>query len=118
MVNEVNRQNWGQRVRNELALVRPENFGRVGVLLGGKSGEREVSLMSGNGVLAALKAKGVDAHPFDPGVRNIAELASEKFDRVFISLHGRFGEDGTIQGLLEQLQIPVNPCIQFLKRSD
>ena len=106
MVNEVNRQNWGQRVRNELALVRPENFGRVGVLLGGKSGEREVSLMSGNGVLAAFKAKGVDAHPFDPGVRNIAELASEKFDRVFISLHGRFGEDGTIQGLLEQLQIP------------
>ena len=106
MVNEVIRQNWGQRVRNELAQVRPENFGRVGVLLGGKSGEREVSLMSGNGVLAALKARGVDAHPFDPGVRNIAELASEKFDRVFISLHGRFGEDGTIQGLLEQFQIP------------
>lgn len=106
MVKEASRQSWGQRVRDELALVRPERFGRVGVLLGGKSGEREVSLMSGNGVLAALKSKGVDAHPFDPGIRNIAELASEKFDRVFISLHGRFGEDGTIQGLLEQLQIP------------
>ena len=81
-------------------------FGKVGVLFGGRSAEREVSLMSGTGVLAALKAKGVDAHAFDPGERSIAELAAEKFDRVFIALHGRFGEDGSLQGALEQLNIP------------
>ncbi|HEX8479026.1 MAG TPA: D-alanine--D-alanine ligase, partial [Telluria sp.] len=62
--------------------------------------------MSGSGVLAALKSKGVDAHAFDPGQRSIAELAAEKFDRVFIALHGRFGEDGSLQGALEQLNIP------------
>ena len=81
-------------------------FGKVGVLFGGRSAEREVSLMSGTGVLEALKAKGVDAHAFDPGERSIAELAAEKFDRVFIALHGRFGEDGSLQGALEQLNIP------------
>jgi D-alanine-D-alanine ligase len=97
---------WGDRVHQALADVKPSDFGRVGVLLGGKSGEREISLMSGQGVLNALLAKGVDAHPFDPGLRPIAELANEKFDRVFISLHGRFGEDGTLQGLLEQCRIP------------
>ena len=82
------------------------DFGKVGVLFGGRSAEREVSLMSGTGVLEALKAKGVDAHAFDPGERSIAELAAEKFDRVFIALHGRFGEDGSLQGALEQLGIP------------
>lgn len=82
------------------------SLGRVGVLFGGRSAEREVSLMSGNGVVAALQSKGVDAHPFDTGLRSIAELATEKFDRVFIALHGRYGEDGTIQGVLEQLGIP------------
>ena len=82
------------------------DFGKVGVLFGGRSAEREVSLMSGTGVLEALKAKGVDAHAFDPGQRSIAELAAEKFDRVFIALHGRFGEDGSLQGALEQLGIP------------
>ncbi|NML62578.1 D-alanine--D-alanine ligase [Massilia sp. RP-1-19] len=81
-------------------------FGKVGVLFGGRSAEREVSLMSGTGVLEALKAKGVDAHAFDPGERSIADLAAEKFDRVFIALHGRFGEDGSLQGALEQLDIP------------
>ncbi|HYD80856.1 MAG TPA: D-alanine--D-alanine ligase [Paucimonas sp.] len=81
-------------------------FGKVGVLFGGRSAEREVSLMSGKGVLQALLSKGVDAHPFDPGQRGIAELAAEKFDRVFIALHGRYGEDGTLQGVLEQLGIP------------
>jgi D-alanine-D-alanine ligase len=81
-------------------------FGRVGVLLGGRSAEREVSLMSGSGVVKALLAKGVDARGFDTGARSLAELAAEKFDRVFIALHGRFGEDGTIQGALEQLGIP------------
>jgi D-alanine-D-alanine ligase len=78
----------------------------VGVLLGGKSAEREVSLKSGGMVLAALRKKGVDAHPFDPNERGIEELAREKFDRVFIALHGRFGEDGTLQGILEWLGIP------------
>src|SRR3954454_13922919 len=83
-----------------------KEFGKVGVLYGGRSAEREVSLMSGAGVLKALQSKGVDAHGFDPAQRSIAELAAEKFDRVFIALHGRYGEDGTLQGVLEQLGIP------------
>ncbi|GAB3455775.1 D-alanine--D-alanine ligase [Massilia terrae] len=81
-------------------------FGKVGVLFGGRSAEREVSIMSGTGVLQALKSKGIDAHGFDPAERSIAELAAEKFDRVFIALHGRYGEDGSLQGVLEQLGIP------------
>ena len=97
---------WGDRVKSSLASLEPMAFGRVGVLLGGKSGEREISLMSGNGVLEALRSKGVDAHAFDTGLRCPTELAKENFDRVFISLHGRFGEDGTIQGLLELLELP------------
>ena len=93
-------------------IVNPANpvdvkqLGKVGVLFGGRSAERDVSIMSGTGVLAALQSKGVDAHAFDPGQRSIAELAGEKFDRVFIALHGRFGEDGSLQGALEQLGIP------------
>jgi len=83
-----------------------QELGKVGVLLGGRSAEREVSLMSGNGVLQALRAKGVDAHPFDPAERSLADLAAEKFDRVFIALHGRYGEDGSLQGALELLGIP------------
>jgi len=83
-----------------------KEFGRVGVLFGGRSAEREVSLMSGTGVLRALLSKGIDAHAFDPAERSLAELAAEKFDRVFIALHGRYGEDGTLQGALEQLGIP------------
>lgn len=81
-------------------------LGKVGVLFGGRSAEREVSLMSGSGVLKALTSQGVDAHAFDPAERSLAELAAEKFDRVFIALHGRYGEDGTLQGALEQLGIP------------
>jgi D-alanine-D-alanine ligase len=81
-------------------------LGKVGVLFGGRSAERDVSIMSGSGVLAALQSRGVDAHPFDPAERSIAELAAEKFDRVFIALHGRYGEDGSLQGALEQLGIP------------
>ncbi|HNZ57651.1 MAG TPA: D-alanine--D-alanine ligase, partial [Methylophilaceae bacterium] len=76
-----------------------KNFGKVAVLLGGKSGEREVSLKSGTAVLAALKAKGIDAHAFDPRDKPLHDL--EHFDRVFICLHGRFGEDGCMQGALE-----------------
>ncbi len=81
-------------------------FGKVGVLFGGRSAEREVSIMSGTGVLQALQGKGIDAHGFDPAERSIADLAAEKFDRVFIALHGRYGEDGSLQGVLEQLGIP------------
>ena len=81
-------------------------LGKVGVLFGGRSAERDVSIMSGRGVLAALTSKGIDAHAFDPGQRSLAELAAEKFDRVFIALHGRFGEDGSLQGALEQMGIP------------
>lgn len=101
-----NLSSWGDRVKASLASMDVKSFGRVGVLLGGKSGEREISLMSGNGVLEALRSKGVDAHAFDTGLRCPTELAKEKFDRIFISLHGRFGEDGTIQGLLELLGLP------------
>ena len=82
------------------------NFGKVAVLLGGKSAEREVSLKSGGMVLAALRKKGVDAHPFDPKEKDVEDLVRERFARVFITLHGRFGEDGTVQGVLEWLGIP------------
>src|SRR3954468_1739080 len=81
------------------------NFGKVAVLLGGKSAEREVSLKSGTMVLNALRSRGVDAHGFDPRERGAAALANERFDRAFIALHGRFGEDGTVQGVLEWLGI-------------
>ena len=82
------------------------NFGKVAVLLGGKSAEREVSLKSGGMVLSALRSRGVNAFPFDPAERGLDALIDEKFDRVFIALHGRFGEDGTVQGILEWLGIP------------
>ena len=81
-------------------------FGKVAVLLGGPSAEREVSLMSGTGVLGALREKGVDAHPFDPLERDLWELKRDGYARAFIALHGRFGEDGTVQGALEALGIP------------
>ena len=79
-------------------------FGKVAVLMGGSSAEREVSLKSGAAVLSALQAQGIDAHGFDPLEKPLHDL--ESFDRVFINLHGRFGEDGCIQGALEMLQIP------------
>ena len=81
-------------------------FGKVAVLLGGRSAEREISLMSGNAVLKALRAKGVDAHPFDPAERDLCDLRREGFARCFIALHGRGGEDGTVQGALEVLGMP------------
>ena len=84
----------------------PRDFGKVAVLMGGRSAERAVSLKSGERVLAALKAKGVDAHAFDPKERGIEALVGEHFDRAFVILHGRYGEDGTIQGALELLGIP------------
>ena len=84
----------------------PKSLGKVAVLMGGKSAEREVSLMSGAGVLKALQSKGVNAHAFDPAQRDIGELKRKGFKRCFIALHGRFGEDGTVQGALELLGIP------------
>jgi D-alanine-D-alanine ligase len=82
------------------------DFGKVAVLLGGPSAEREISLLSGNAVLKALRERGVDAHPFDPAQRTLHDLVTDRFARVFIALHGRFGEDGTVQGALETLRIP------------
>ena len=82
------------------------NFGKVAVLMGGQSAERDISLMSGQGVLAALLSRGVDAHSFDPAQRPMSELKADGFDRCFIALHGRFGEDGTVQGALELMGIP------------
>ncbi|MGA0816716.1 MAG: D-alanine--D-alanine ligase, partial [Burkholderiaceae bacterium] len=79
---------------------------RVAVLMGGRSAEREISLRSGQGVLSALLRKGVDAFAFDPAHRGLSELADERVDAVFIALHGRYGEDGTVQGALELLDIP------------
>ena len=80
-------------------------FGKVAVLMGGRSAEREISLISGKAVLAALKGRGVDAHAFDPKERPLEQLRSEGFDRAFIALHGRLGEDGTIQGALQMMGI-------------
>jgi len=84
----------------------PASFGKVAVLFGGRSAEREVSLKSGAAVLAALLKSGVDAYPFDPATENLQALVEESFDRAFIALHGRYGEDGTVQGALELLGIP------------
>lgn len=81
-------------------------LGKVAVLMGGRSSEREVSLMSGSGVLAALQSKGVNAHKFDPAEQSLDQLKVQGFDRCFIALHGRYGEDGTVQGALELLDIP------------
>ena len=83
-----------------------KKLGKVAVLLGGPSAEREISFLSGKGVLAALREKGVDAHAFDPVVHSLFDLPREKFERVFVALHGRFGEDGTVQGVLETMKIP------------
>jgi D-alanine-D-alanine ligase len=81
-------------------------FGKVAVLMGGPSSEREISFLSGNAVLKALREKGVDAHAFDPAERDLWELKRDGFARAFIALHGRYGEDGTVQGALETLKIP------------
>jgi len=81
-------------------------FGKVAVLMGGPSSEREISLLSGNAVLKALTENGIDAHAFDPAERDLWDLKRDRFERVFIALHGRFGEDGTVQGALEVLGIP------------
>ncbi len=84
----------------------PASLGKVAVLFGGTSAERDVSIMSGSGVLKALQSQGVNAFAFDPAERPLQELKAEGVDRVFIALHGRGGEDGTVQGALELLKIP------------
>ncbi len=89
-----------RRVRNAA------EFGRVAVLYGGSSAEREVSLMSGKDVLVALQQRGVDAHGFDPAERDLTQLRADKFQRAWIALHGPGGEDGTVQGALEFLGVP------------
>lgn len=81
-------------------------YGKVAVLLGGRSAEREISLMSGTAVLEALHRQDVKAHPFDPAERPLEDLKREHYERVFIALHGRYGEDGTVQGALELMGIP------------
>jgi D-alanine-D-alanine ligase len=82
------------------------DFGRVAVMLGGDSSEREVSLDTGTAVLKALRSKGVDAHAWDPAEKSIIEFASAGFDRVWIALHGPGGEDGSLQGALQWLHVP------------
>lgn len=83
-----------------------KDFGKVAVMFGGRSAEREISLLSGNAVLQALLRSGVDAHAFDPAERPLHDLQRDGFARVFIALHGRYGEDGTVQGALELMGIP------------
>jgi len=92
--------------QSPVASAQARSLGKVAVLMGGRSAEREVSLMSGRGVLQALQASGVDAHAFDPSERDLGDLKREGFARCFIALHGRYGEDGTVQGALELLGIP------------
>ena len=98
------------RLKHDASAMRtatdPKEFGRVAVLFGGDSTEREVSLRSGNAVLASLKRRGVDAHAFDPQDKALPTLLTEGFDRVWIALHGPGGEDGTLQGALEYLGVP------------
>lgn len=90
--------------KQAIQAVRMSPFGKVAVLMGGRSAERNISLDSGSRVLAALQRQGVDAQAFDPAERSLADLSA--FDRAFIALHGRYGEDGTIQGALELMGVP------------
>ena len=87
-----------------------QNFGKVAVLMGGFSSEREVSLNSGAAIVAALQSRGIDAHPFDPKTQDIVQLKALGFQTAFNTLHGTYGEDGTVQGLLEALGVPYTGC--------
>ncbi|SOD39939.1 D-alanine--D-alanine ligase [Nitrosovibrio sp. Nv4] len=87
-------------------ILRNHDFGKVAVLLGGRSAEREISLKSGKAVLDALRRGGVDAHPFDPSEQPMEALLQQGFNRAHIALHGRYGEDGTVQGALELMELP------------
>jgi D-alanine-D-alanine ligase len=90
------------------ANLNPNDYGKVAVMYGGTSAEREVSLNSGKAVLLGLLEMGIDAHAFDPAERPLTELLVEKFERVVILLHGRGGEDGSLQGALQQLNLPYS----------
>lgn len=87
-----------------------QDFGKVAVLMGGFSSEREVSLNSGAAIVAALQSRGIDAHPFDPKTQDIVQLKALGFQTAFNTLHGTYGEDGTVQGLLEALGVPYTGC--------
>ena len=87
-----------------------QDFGKVAVLMGGFSSEREVSLTSGAAIVAALQSRGIDAHPFDPKEQDIVQLKALGFQTAFNTLHGTYGEDGTVQGLLEALGVPYTGC--------
>ena len=87
-----------------------QDFGKVAVLMGGFSSEREVSLNSGAAIVAALQSRGIDAHPFDPKAQDIVQLKALGFQTAFNTLHGTYGEDGTVQGLLEALGVPYTGC--------
>ena len=87
-----------------------QNFGKVAVLMGGFSSERDVSLNSGAAIVAALQSRGIDAHPFDPKTQDIVQLKALGFQTAFNTLHGTYGEDGTVQGLLEALGVPYTGC--------
>jgi D-alanine-D-alanine ligase len=87
-------------------MVSNHDFGKVAVLLGGRSAEREISLQSGKAVLDALRRQGIDAHPFDPAEQPMEALLQQGFNRAHIALHGRYGEDGTVQGALELMELP------------
>ena len=100
------RKNDARREGDMSAAIDPRSMGKTAVLFGGDSAEREISIMSGTGVLEALRSRGVDAHAFDPAERDLVELRREGFARCFIALHGRHGEDGTVQGALELLGVP------------
>jgi D-alanine-D-alanine ligase len=103
-MNALNHQALNDRIQP--LLTNPAALGRVAVLMGGRSAERDISLMSGQGVLQALQSLGVDAQAFDPAQQSLSELETRGFQRAFVALHGRFGEDGAIQGVLEWLGIP------------
>ena len=90
---------------SETESVKKNNYGKVAVMMGGNSAERDISLESGQAVLAALKRKGIDAHAVDVGDGVLSEMNKEKYDRVFIALHGRGGEDGTMQGGLDTIEL-------------
>ena len=105
-LNPPSLQDWIAKIKEQINQLDPRSLGKVGVLLGGYSGEREISIQSGTGVLNALLERGINAVAFDPMVQGIETISQHHFDRAMICLHGRFGEDGTMQGLLEQLQIP------------
>lgn len=99
-------KNNTQNPATDYPLPATSSFGKVAVLFGGRSAEREVSLKSGAAVLAALQRSGVDAHGFDPAVQDLHTLLDDGYQRAFIALHGRYGEDGTVQGALELMGIP------------